>query len=168
MRYFATIAGTEHTIDVEPIGDTRFRVSIDGGPPEELDAERLEGGTLSLLAGLRSYDVQFDEDGDSLQVLVEDDIVHVDIVDERKRRLQGSRGSFTLEGPQVVRAPMPGKIVKLLVAPGDTVADGQGLVIIEAMKMENELRAPKAGVVTKIAVQEGQTVEGKTELVTIE
>ena len=63
---------------------------------------------------------------------------------------------------------MPGKVVKLLVAVGDEVAEGQGVLLIEAMKMENELRAPKAGRVVSIAVAEGQTVEGRTELVVIE
>lgn len=71
-------------------------------------------------------------------------------------------------GPGDVRAPMPGKVVRLLVAPGDTVRERQGVVVIEAMKMENELRTPRAGTVRAVLVAEGASVESGTPLVVIE
>jgi biotin carboxyl carrier protein len=168
MRYYATIGGRQRTVDVESLGGSRFRLSIDGGEPREVDAERVEGHVVNALVDGRSYDIDLEEDGDALNVLVEDDLFRVEVLDDRRLRLQQAKGRFSVAGPQVVKAPMPGKIVKVLVAVGDTVAENQALVVIEAMKMENELRAPKAGVVSKVLVKEGQTVEGRTELVSID
>ena len=71
-------------------------------------------------------------------------------------------------GPREIVAPMPGRIVKLLVGAGDRVAANQGLVVVEAMKMENELRAPREGVVVAVRVSEGMSVEANTVLVVVE
>ena len=80
----------------------------------------------------------------------------MEIADPRAWR-RGRGGSIELEGRQQVAAPMPGKIVRVLVAPGQQVEAGQGLLVIEAMKMQNEIRSPKSGTVEKL-VREGQTV----------
>jgi biotin carboxyl carrier protein len=77
-------------------------------------------------------------------------------------------GAGTGKGPHSIVAPMPGKVVKLLVKRGDQVAARQGVVVVEAMKMENELRSPKAGTVTEIKTAEGASVEAGTALVVIE
>jgi biotin carboxyl carrier protein len=82
----------------------------------------------------------------------------------RSRDLDGARGG----GPQRVVAPMPGKVVRVLVKPGDAVQPRQGLVVVEAMKMENELRAARAGQVRDVFVREGQSVEAGTPLVIVE
>jgi biotin carboxyl carrier protein len=82
----------------------------------------------------------------------------------RAREAEGAHGA----GPQRVAAPMPGKVVRVLVAAGDAVQPRQGLVVVEAMKMENELRAARAGRVKKIFVLEGQSVEAGTVLVVVE
>jgi biotin carboxyl carrier protein len=79
------------------------------------------------------------------------------IRDEREwRRKRGS--TVEAEGRQQVLAPMPGKIVRVLVKTGDAVRAGQGLVVVEAMKMQNEIRTPKSGTIDRVAVVEGQTV----------
>lgn len=168
MRYYATLSGRERTIDLEPVDGSRFKVSIDGGEARIIDAERLEGSVVSMIVGTASHEVDVEEDGDALNLLVAEEILRLEIVDERKKRLNPSKGAFGVDGPFLLRAPMPGKVVKVLVAPGAEVAQDQGLVIIEAMKMENELRSPRAGKVTSVLVQEGQTVEGKASLVTVE
>jgi biotin carboxyl carrier protein len=82
----------------------------------------------------------------------------------RARAAEGAHGA----GPQRITAPMPGKLVRVLVAAGDEVQPRQGLVVVEAMKMENELRAARAGRVKEIFVQEGQSVEAGTVLVVVE
>ena len=168
MRYFATLNGKERTIDLEHLGGTQFRIVIDGGTPAIVDGARVEGSVIHMLRGTESHDVDVEEDGDALNLLVGDDVVNLELVDERKKRLKSAKSAGGSEGKALVRAPMPGKVVKVLVEAGAEVAEGAGLIIIEAMKMENELRSPRAGKVTGIFVKEGQTVEGKTELVTIE
>lgn len=168
MRYYAMLDGKQRTVDVEPIRGSRFRVSIDGGEALLVDAERLEPGTVNVLVEHRSYDIDVQADGDSLALLVKDEPFRLELLDERRMKLREAQGSFSVEGPQVLTAPMPGKVVKVLVAEGDEVEEGQGVVVIEAMKMENELRATKAGVVVGVSVSEGQTVEGGAELARIE
>jgi biotin carboxyl carrier protein len=73
-----------------------------------------------------------------------------------------------VEGVQEINSSMPGKIIKILVAEGDEVEQGQGLVVVEAMKMENEIKSPKAGVVKKVGVKEGEAVEAGALLVVVE
>ena len=87
-------------------------------------------------------------------------------VDGRRRR-GGPDGAAGGDGEQAVTAPMPGRVVRVLVAPGDTVAARQGVVVVEAMKMENELRTPKAGVVKDVAVTPGTLVEAGRVLVVV-
>ena len=72
------------------------------------------------------------------------------------------------KGPQKLLAPMPGKVVKVMVKPGDAVVDRQGVVVVEAMKMENELRAPKAGTVAEVRTAEGASVEAGAVLIVVE
>ena len=92
----------------------------------------------------------------------------VEALDERARAIRElARAAAAASGPAPLRAPMPGMISRLLVAPGDTVAAGQGLIVMEAMKMENELRSPSAGTVRAIAVAPGTAVEKGALLVEI-
>jgi biotin carboxyl carrier protein len=100
-------------------------------------------------------------------------VVHVDgreitvsILDPRSRAVR-DRGPADAAGPSVVVSPMPGRVVKVLVAPGDAVAARQGLVVVEAMKMENELRAPRAGRVSDVRVREGAPVDANTVLIVL-
>lgn len=168
MRYFTAIGGRERTIDIDAQEGTLFRVSIDGGATRVIDAEHLEGHVVHMLVDGRSYEVDLEEDGDAFNLLVDDALFRLEVLDERKHRLRNARGKFHVAGPQTIRAPMPGKVVKILAAQGSEVAEGQGVIIIEAMKMENELRAPKAGKVAEVFVAEGQTVENRAALISIE
>src|SRR5262245_10591684 len=84
------------------------------------------------------------------------------------RRLTGGPGLEATEGPQEVRAIMPGRVAALLAREGDEVRAGQGVVVVEAMKMENEMPAPKSGRVTRIGVSPGQTVEAGAVLFVVE
>ncbi len=85
------------------------------------------------------------------------------------RSLQGRRGAGAgAEGPRPVKAPMPGRVVRLLVGVGDEVEEGQGVVVIEAMKMQNELKSPKAGRVVRVGVAVGDTVGSGDVLVVVE
>ena len=174
MRYQASIGGVERLVEVTPRGET-YRVVIHEGTQAgknprvlEVDAVHLAGHAMSLIVDGRSgrCEVEPGKDG-KVAVLVGDEVHQLEILDERRLRLRRASGKFTLEGPQRVDSPMPGKVVRVLVKQGDQVQEGQGLVVIEAMKMENELKSPKAGVVSELHAQEGQAVEAGAKLAVV-
>jgi pyruvate carboxylase subunit B len=101
------------------------------------------------------------------EVSIDGRVLPATVVPRRTRRGAGAAGTPG-SGPETLVAPMPGKVVRLLAAPGDDVRPGQGLVVIEAMKMENELRARRAGRVKSVLVDEGQSVDAGVPLVTLE
>jgi len=154
-------------VDVEKLGEGHYALTLDGHR-FEVDSLVLPHGAVSMLVEGRSYSVEFEERDDDITVLLNGQLSRLDVVDERRLRLRAISASFEASGKQVVAAPMPGKVVKLLVKAGDAVEEGQGLVVVEAMKMENELKAPKAGTVTEVAVAEGATVENGARLVVVE
>jgi biotin carboxyl carrier protein len=168
-RFQARIDGAEIPVWVESLGGTRYAVQI-GDEVVVLDARRLEGGAWSVLCGTDVVDAIVDRDGEepSVRVRTRERTVALEIEDERRqrRRLAVRGGAKGASGTIV--APMPGKIVKALVQPGDVVKAGQGVIVVEAMKMENELRAPRDGVVRSIEVQAGVTVEIRQVLVVID
>jgi biotin carboxyl carrier protein len=127
------------------------------------------GDTWSILLGTRSYEVTIVEEAPGeLAVSVEGQIVRVAAPRVGTTARVRGREAETRQGPQPVTAPMPGRIVKVLVKAGDMVAARQGLIVVEAMKMENELRSPKAGTVTEVRVTQGQSVEARAVLVVVE
>jgi biotin carboxyl carrier protein len=144
-----------------------YRVSV-GDRVLEIDALQLQQSAVSLLVGTRSYrcDVEPAKDG-KVNVLVGETVYPLEILDERKLRLRRAAGKFTLEGPQRIDAPMPGKVTRVLVKLGDEVQEGQGLVVVEAMKMENELKSPKAGKVSELHAVEGAAVESGAKLAVV-
>jgi len=122
----------------------------------EADAVRIPSGAYSILLSGRSLEVTLEETPGGLLMRANGREFRVDVIDPRSwRRARGA--GIELEGLQQMLAPMPGKIVRVLVAAGQKVSAGQGLLVIEAMKMQNEIRAPKSGTVEKLA-KEGQTV----------
>lgn len=143
-----------HEVGVTEV-DGHPQVSIDG-EPFEADIVRLADGVYSLIAGNRSIEVAVNRRGDDWEATT----------DGRTYRLQLSDGAMAAgdastegRGPYELRATLPGKILEVHVAPGQEVQEGAGLVVVEAMKMENELRAPFNAHVEKIVVEKGQTVE---------
>ena len=126
------------------------------------------GGRWSLLIGRRSHDVAIERRaGGERLVHVDGRPVPLTVIEGGGRGALGRRGGSGTAARQVT-APMPGRIVKVLVNPGEVVAERQGLVVVEAMKMENELRAPRAGTVTEVRVREGGSVEAHAVLVVLE
>ena len=154
-------------LDVESLGDGRYAVTVEGRT-FELESLVLPHGAVSMIVEGQSYSVEFDEKGDEVGVLLRGQLTRFDVVDERKLRMRAATSGFTVEGKQTLTAPMPGKIVKVFVKVGDLVTEGQGLVVIEAMKMENELKSPKAGTITQVITKEGATVENGAPLLVVE
>lgn len=157
MRYFVRVGERSFQVDLDPSG-----VRLDGSPVSA-NLAHVEGTRLTSLV----------LDGASFRILAEPGPdpaswhLHmrgrryvVEAVDERShaiREMTGSTGGPA--GPKPLRAPMPGLVVKVEVEVGDRVEPGQGVVVMEAMKMENELRAEASGVVAKVHVRPGQTVD---------
>ncbi len=166
MRYTAILGGEERLIEITP-RENGYHIVIDE-KVLDVDAVHLQGFALGLIAGTRSYrcDIEPGKDG-HLAVLVGESSYPLEILDERKLRMRRASGKFTLEGPQRIDAPMPGKVTRVLVKVGDEVREGQGLVVVEAMKMENELQSPKAGRVTELHAVEGAAVESGAKLVVV-
>jgi biotin carboxyl carrier protein len=135
-----------------------------------LDARTLEPGTYSILVDGKSYVVEIDGKLPDLTVHLCGHSVQVNLLDARRKMLAqaAARTAGAESGPTVVRSPMPGKVVKVLVKEGDAVKSGAGVAVVEAMKMENELRAPRDGKVIRVVVKEGQAVESGEELALIE
>jgi biotin carboxyl carrier protein len=169
MRYFAQLPGQKEpvAVDIEPMAAGRFALTFNG-KRHEVDALTLEHGAVTMLADGRSFSVEFEEHGDEMAVLVNGQVVRLDVADERRRRLRAAGAGFSVEGKQTITAPMPGKVVKVLVKRGAEVKEGQGLVVVEAMKMENELKSPKAGKVVELPAREGSAVENGAKLVVVE
>ena len=147
--------------------DGQFVVSVDGRE-SAVDAVRVDAHTWSLLIGGASFEVTLAPDGAAGQLAVT--VGHVPSIVALNGRRRWSRkddGATRGVGSDRLVAPMPGKIVRVLVKPGDTVAARQPLVVIEAMKMENELRASHDGVVKELTAREGQSVDAGTLLAII-
>jgi len=153
-------------------GETAPRFVIDG-KPLEADCAEIRPGHYSILIGGQSYQARVAPAADSEAGTMEDWVVtiaeydfHVRISDPRRRRFASQAAAQ--EGPMDVLAPMPGKIVRVLVGRDEEVRQDQGLVVIEAMKMQNELRAPRAGRITEVHVQEGIGIEAGARLLRLE
>jgi biotin carboxyl carrier protein len=128
----------------------------------------LEAGVISLAVDGRQYRCVLDGDAVEGFALVTGG-QRFEFAVEDPRSLKGRRGAGAgTAGPRAVKAPMPGRVVRVAVGVGDEVAEQQGVVVIEAMKMQNELRSPKAGRVVRVAVAVGETVASGAVLVVVE
>jgi biotin carboxyl carrier protein len=170
MTFEIEFAGAPRAVSIEPAGPGRYRIIVDG-TAHEVQAERIGEFGLSIITpegGVQSREVNVAPGGVRGELLVELDGRTVPVTVNGRRRRRSADGAAHGEGEQAVVAPMPGRVVRVLVAPGDAVDLRQGLVVVEAMKMENELSAPKPGRVKDVAVVPGALVEAGRVLVVIE
>lgn len=130
----------------------------------EIDAVVSAGDVLSMLVGGRSYEVR--RDNVSAEIILQGQHFPVEVRDLRSLRSR-RRGTGGSDGPKKLVAPMPGKIVRVLVSERSEVEAGQGIVVVEAMKMQNELKSPKKGRVSKLLVSEGAAVNAGDALAVI-
>jgi biotin carboxyl carrier protein len=163
----ATVGSSDHAIEVAPIAGDRFRVVVDGRA-YEIDAVEVRPGSWSLLAGGRSLRVDVDRDAGAVRVSGVAGAIAAELDDARRRQLARATASGRPKPVgEELRAPVAGKVVKLLVELGDSVEVGQGVVVLEAMKMENVLAAERGGKVSRIEVKPGQSVETRALLVVL-
>ncbi|HZR29158.1 MAG TPA: biotin/lipoyl-containing protein [Terriglobales bacterium] len=133
----------------------------------ELDARETQPGVLSLLLDGSSYEIKGETTRERLMVAVGAHRYEAEICDARSLRA-GRAVAGDHNGPQKITAPMPGKIVRILAEEGDSVEHGQGIMVIEAMKMQNELKSLKKGVVRKVMVQKGAAANAGDVLAIVE
>lgn len=166
MKLEVRIGNNTRIVELEP-GADRWRITLDG-QIADADAVEIAPNTYSILLRGQSHEIRVSPSPNgtlTLQTGFEEFTAEV----LEPRAWSGRRHStHEAEGRQQVVAPMPGKVIRLLVKAGDLIEVGQGLFVVEAMKMQNEIRSPKSGVVERVLAQEGQAVNAGEILAWIE
>jgi Acetyl/propionyl-CoA carboxylase, alpha subunit len=163
MTVWLEVEGKKRRVELPSCGlDDGMECVVDG-KSIAADARILQPGVMSLVIEGRQYRCVLDGDG----VLIGGRRFAFEVNDPRSLQGRRSAGGGTA-GPRAVKAPMPGRVVRVLVAVGDEVAEQQGVIVIEAMKMQNELKSPKAGKVVRVGVAVGDTVGAGDVLVVVE
>jgi biotin carboxyl carrier protein len=162
VKYEIVIDGKAASLSA--VGD-RFNYQREGGSAieREYSAAQAGDGTWSILIDGRSYAAAILGAG---EVSVNGRVFHVDVFDPRD--LRGRRSAADNSGPQAIAAPMPGRVIRVLVEPGQEVAADEGLIVVEAMKMQNEMKSPRAGRVAAVKTAAGATVSAGDVLLVIE
>jgi biotin carboxyl carrier protein len=163
MDLIAASGEREERVRVERVGDSSFLVQLGDQSPVLVDARAVDGGSLwSLLVDGVQYAIALHRDGDGTLSAFSAGGVRqaLTVADPLTFLARRDESSLALRGASRVTAYMPGRVVALLVAAGDTVIAGQGLLVLEAMKMQNEIQAERAGRVSRVCVTAGQAVDG--------
>ena len=171
MKLDLEIDGQMRMVELEPGDDGQYRVTLDG-EPLEIQWQLLRPGVLSLVVDGRSYRVVREDDasagnGGGSAVVLSGRHFPYHVEDSRSLKARRAHGGGA-DGPRTIKASMPGRVVRVLAARGETVEAHQGVVVIEAMKMQNELKSPKAGTVAEMRVAAGDTVSAGDVLAVIE
>ena len=176
MRLIACIDGQEHVVCIEPVfgQEHLYLIRLDGRE-YQVDAHMMLSEIVTTIIDNKSYDIDIEQQNISdpldgqLGVRVRGRIVYLEMLDERRQKIKNAQmARFSESGLVKICSPMPGKVLRILVSPGDLVTEGQGLVVVEAMKMENELMSPKNAQVKEVLAKPGDSVEGGALLLTIE
>ena len=164
MKYITTIGEREYNIEIV----NRNLILVDG-IPYEVDFASISGQPVySLLIDGRSYEGYMYSSDDEWEVLLQGTLYNVQVEDERERRLRQALGEGPAQhGEFHLKAPMPGLVVAVPVEDGQEVAKGDVLVILESMKMQNELKSPRDGRISRIRVKVGDSVERKQTLLSV-
>jgi len=155
MKLEIELGGTSHSVEV--LGAERNLTCTIDGQSLEANAIEVERGIYSILIGGQSFEAHIEPFGDELRVTIGGKQYLLGVSDSRKWKRNHHAASAS-EHRQNVAAPMPGRVVRVLVCAGDAVTAGQGIVVVEAMKMQNEVRSPKTGKMERLLVKEGQAV----------
>lgn len=164
-KYFAEIEGVEYRIEI--LSDNRVMIN---GEPYELNFQSLRQHlSYSLLLEGKSFEINIYQDNGIWEVLLRGNQFSVQVEDERERRLRMAAGQASKqEGKIILQAPMPGLVIDIPVKEGQEVEEGNVLVILESMKMQNELTAPRAGRITRIQAKVNDHVDRKQVLLVLE
>jgi len=163
MAYIIKIEDKEFKGDITKAGNG-FKVLLDG-KEVYVEIAQSDKDKITLIIDNKPYQIFLDSDN---TLNINGELYNFEVIDEQVVKLLKSGAETTHKKETIVTAPMPGLVIEIEVKEGDTVKKGQGLLIIEAMKMQNEFKAPRDGIVKKILVQKGQTVNSKDTLIIIE
>ncbi len=156
MKYEILIANKSRIVEVQRDG-ARWQISLDGAATDA-DAIEIAPGIFSILLNGESHEIRVAPNPDgSLTIQDGPNEFKAEVADPRSWRGR-KQGAAEVEGRQKIVAPMPGKVIRLLVKAGDKVEVGQGILVVEAMKMQNEVKSPKTGTVEKLLAKESQPV----------
>lgn len=165
-QYVLNQGSVEHQAEVVPQADGVYQVVIDGRE-FRVDARMLEQSVCSLIVDGACYEVHFSREGLTYTLLINGEHYEVAARNRRVRAAYGGAGR-PVTGRQVISAPMPGRVVRVVARVGDVVAAGDPLLVLEAMKMENQLRSPADGTVVEMLVSDGQVVATGEKLAVVE
>ena len=164
MIYDVTIDGKNHRLDLNRANDA-WSCRLDGRKID-VDAVLARPNVLSLRIGNQAYEVKCERVGNELHLWVGSMRFAAEVSDPRS--LRGRMRTADDHGPRKLIAPMPGKVVRILGREGETVDSGTGILVVEAMKMQNEIKSPKKGTIQKILVGEGAAVNAGDVLAIVE
>ena len=167
MKYTAILDEKERELEVIRHDEYHFRVYVDG-QLHEVDARKCGPDLLSILIDDVSHDISYSLDDVDVLLNFRNRYYNIEVLDERRMRMRRVRSEFEMSGPEIIKTSMPGKVVKVLVEEGQQVEPGKGVIIIEAMKMENEIQCRNGGLVKMVHVSTGQAVESDALLIEIE
>jgi acetyl/propionyl-CoA carboxylase alpha subunit len=164
MKYISEVDGLEFLVEILDEHHVRF-----GGDVLEVDLAAVSGEPLySLIVNGESFEGYVYPDDDGWQVLLLGQFYQVLVEDEREKRLRTATQGVVQSGVEfVLKAPMPGLVISVPVSEGQVVEKGQTLILLESMKMQNELRAPYAGKVARLRIKAGESVEQKQILLNL-
>lgn len=160
MKYVTIILGKKFEIDIQKDGTL-----LVNGEPRQVDFLALGPSLYSVITNSQSYEVVIEERDDNIEVQMRGHLYQTEVLDERAQFMQMQAGNLGSEtGEITIKSPMPGLIVAVPVHEGQQVSKGQTIIILESMKMQNELKAPRDGVINRVIVQAGQSVEQSAQL----
>ncbi|HJR80546.1 MAG TPA: biotin/lipoyl-containing protein [Anaerolineales bacterium] len=164
MKYITTVDGKDYLVEI--IDEKHISVN---GKTYEVDFESVSGQPVySLIVDGKSHESYVQQGDDNWQVLLRGRLYPVIVEDEREKRLRAAGGSGVAESGEFhLKAPMPGLVVTITVTEGQEVKKGQVLLILESMKMQNELKSPREGTIGRIRVKAGESVEQRQTLLSV-
>src|SRR4051812_33922645 len=166
MLYDVIIDGLPHRVEIER-GETGMQVKVDG-KAIAVDAVIAERDVMSLLIEGRSYDIKRETTAAAEHMVVRGVSFTSEVRDPRSLRARKAAAAGDDSGPKKIVSPMPGKVVRVLAPAGTKIEAGEGVIVVEAMKMQNEIKSPKSGTVQRIVAQEGTAVNAGEVLAIVE
>ncbi|MDX9992977.1 MAG: acetyl-CoA carboxylase biotin carboxyl carrier protein subunit [Anaerolineales bacterium] len=164
MKYITNIDGQDFTVEI--LDEKHIRIN---DKVLDVDFEAISGQPVySLIIGGKSYEAYVSPDDEKWEVLLHGRLYQAEVEDEREKRLRSASSGGLVEGGEYqLKSPMPGLVVAILVEEGQQIVKGQVLLILESMKMQNELKAARDGTISRVRVRSGESVEQKQTLLSV-